>query len=102
MQSYGYEFVALKDCLNKKVRKENLIDEMFSETRFGMFVCNLKCAHGSTNHTVAIAKGSNGDGFIYNSFFSEPLEFNVDNLDKCLQSARSEGFVLIVELRKQR
>ena len=102
MQKHGYEFMALKDVLNKKVRKENLVDEMYSHTRFGMFVCNLECVHGSNNHTVAIAKGSNGHGYIYDSFFEHPLELSSDNLDKYLQSANSNGFVLIVELHRKR
>ena len=62
MQKHGYEFMALKDVLNKKVQKEHLVDEMFSLTRFDMFLCNLECVHGSNNHTVAIAKGSNKTG----------------------------------------
>ena len=94
--------MALKDVLNKKVHKEHLVDEMFSHARFGLFVCNLKCVHGSNNHTVEIAKGSNGEGYIYDSFFEHPLELRSDNLDKCLQSAKSNGFVLIVELRRKR
>ena len=102
MQKHGYGFMSLKDVLNKKVHKEQLVDEMFSHTRFGIFVCNLKCVHGSDNHTVAIAEGSNGEGFIYDSFFEHLLELSYDNLDKCLQSAKSNGFVLIVELRRKR
>ena len=73
MQKHEYEFMALKNVLNKKVRKEHLVDEMFSHTSFGMFVWNLKCVHGSDNHTVAIAKGTKGEGYIYDSFFEHPL-----------------------------
>ena len=44
----------------------------------------------------------NGDSYIYDSFFERPLELSYDNLDKCLQSAKSNGFVLIVEVRRKK
>ena len=102
MQKLGYESLTLKDLSKKKVRQENLIDEMYSRTRQGMFVCNIECVHGSKNHTVAIAKGSSGEGHIYDSNIDNPMELCADNLDKCLQSAQFKGFALIVELCRKR
>ena len=102
MQSHGYEFHLLKDVSKKKVRREKLIDEMYSLTREGMFVCNTECVHGSNNHTIAIAKGTGGEGFIYDSNIDDPMEFCADNLDKCLQSAQFKGFSFVVELRRKR
>ena len=79
-----------------------MIDEMYNRTRFGMFVCNLQCVHGSNNHTVVIAKVTNGHGYIYDSNIKNPMDLCADNLDKCLQLANSNGFVLIIELRRKR
>ena len=67
-----------------------------------MFVCNLRCVHGGTNHTVAIAKSKNGDGKVYDSNHAKAMKLSLENLNKCLQTAACDGFDMVVELRKKR
>ena len=69
MQSHGYEFVDLRDDRNKKINKELLSQAIFDHRRIEMFVCNLHCKHRGVNHTVGIAKSSNGDGMEYDFEF---------------------------------
>ena len=101
MQSHGYEFVHLRDDRNKKIVKKLLFQEVFDHRRIGMFVCNLRCAYGGINHTVGIAKSSNGEGKVYDSNHTNAMNLSLESLNKCLQTAGCDGFDMVVELCKK-
>ena len=67
-----------------------------------MFVCNLHCAHGGLNHTVGIAKPSNGEGKVYDSNHANAMKLSLESINMCLQTAECDGFDMVVELRKKR
>ena len=51
-----------------------------------MFVCNLRCVHGGVNCTVAIAKGSDGKGKVYDSNHKDSMELCLESLNGRLQT----------------
>ena len=67
-----------------------------------MFVCNLRCVHGGVNCTVAIAKGSDGKGKVYDSNHKDSMELCLESLNGRLQTVRCGGFDMVVEQCRKR